>query len=44
MTDKSITPMHSEFRYRGQFSRLAYVTGSRRAIEPLAEQYSGLPL
>ncbi|WP_022883032.1 4-hydroxybenzoate 3-monooxygenase [Gryllotalpicola ginsengisoli] len=34
----------AEFQYRSQLGRLAYVTGSRHAMESLAEQYSGLPL
>jgi p-hydroxybenzoate 3-monooxygenase len=33
-----------DFRYRGQVGQLEYVTGSRFALQGLAEQYTGLPI
>lgn len=34
----------AESRYRGQVGQLDYVTGSRFALQSLAEQYTGLPI
>jgi p-hydroxybenzoate 3-monooxygenase len=44
MLHTSGTGTDAEFRYRGQVGQLEYVTGSQRALQSLAEQYTGLPI
>jgi p-hydroxybenzoate 3-monooxygenase len=44
MLHTSGTGAEAEFRYRGQVGQLEYVTGSRHALQGLAEQYTGLPI
>ncbi|MFM9919629.1 4-hydroxybenzoate 3-monooxygenase [Lacisediminihabitans sp. H27-G8] len=38
------TGAEAQSRYRGQVGQLDYVTGSRFALQALAEQYTGLPI
>lgn len=44
MLHTSGTGAEAEFRYRGQIGQLEFVTGSRYALQSLAEQYTGLPI
>jgi p-hydroxybenzoate 3-monooxygenase len=44
MLHTSGTGAEAESRYRGQVGQLDYVTGSRHALQGLAEQYTGLPI